>query len=79
MKHLIYIAIVAGIVCGALLPRLHVFTGAIVYIVGFILVLNFFEIDFKRNQRHHESGLFRGRRIADKTVVKTRGLGAVVC
>jgi predicted Na+-dependent transporter len=47
MKYLINIAIVAGIVCGSLLPALHVYKGAIVYIVGFILVLNFFEIDFR--------------------------------
>ena len=47
MKYLIYIAIVAGIVCGSLLPRLHVYAGAIVYIIGFILILNFFAIDFR--------------------------------
>ena len=34
MRYLIYIAIVAGIVCGTLLPRLHVYTSAIVYIVA---------------------------------------------
>jgi len=47
MKYLINIAIVAGIVCGSLLPELYVYKGSIVYIVGFILVLNFFEIDFR--------------------------------
>jgi uncharacterized BrkB/YihY/UPF0761 family membrane protein len=46
-RHLIYIAIVGGILLGMLLPGLHIYSGGIVYMVGFILILNFFEIDFR--------------------------------
>ena len=47
LRYLIYFVIIAGIACGMLLPQFSAYQRAIAYTVAFILILNFFEIDFE--------------------------------
>lgn len=44
MKYFIYVVILLGIVCGVMFPGLGAYRRAVPYLIGFLLFMNFFEI-----------------------------------